>query len=352
MKSLVDLAAADRLRHAGEFAQIISLVAKSRGSLSTASTLAESSRAPERVRWALKAASEAATLNSNVGEFNVVSTAFVNSLSSSGAFDAIRTGGAISVPTGNRGFMVASQVARIDAATGIEAAAVTVGRIQVAPGTVSPVSSAAIITLTDELWQLGSAGVTSFIEREIRAAVIESVDRDFLATMAIGAPEVAGSSDPLADLVAATDVMTIGSAARLVVVGSSKLIRHAALATGTGGNRLLPELNLNGGSAAGVRWLGSDNMPAASPELALVIDATAIVASDEGLVVDTSRHASLQMDSAPTMTGAESGSPSAPVAAQVVSMWQTNSRAIRVVRRVSYELTRPGGVAVISGASW
>lgn len=70
------------------------------------------------------------------------------------------------------------------------------------------------------------------------------------------------------------------------------------------------------------------------------------VADDGGVTVDMSTEASLQMDDAPT------GSSVTPTAAQLVSMFQTNSVAFRAERTINWARRRDTGVAVISGVAW
>jgi len=70
------------------------------------------------------------------------------------------------------------------------------------------------------------------------------------------------------------------------------------------------------------------------------------VADDGGVTVDMSTEASLQMDDAPA------GSSVTPTAAQLVSMFQTNSVAFRAERTINWARRRDTGVAVISGVAW
>jgi hypothetical protein len=45
-------------------------------------------------------------------------------------------------------------------------------------------------------------------------------------------------------------------------------------------------------------------------------------------------------------------SPEAPVATDAVSMWQTNSVAIRCIAYFGASKLRPGGVVAITGIAW
>ncbi|WP_173931381.1 phage major capsid protein [Chelativorans sp. Marseille-P2723] len=69
-------------------------------------------------------------------------------------------------------------------------------------------------------------------------------------------------------------------------------------------------------------------------------------ADDGGVAVDMSTEASLEMADNP------SGSSVTPTAAELVSMFQTNSVAFRAERTVNWARRRATGVAVISGVEW
>ena len=59
-----------------------------------------------------------------------------------------------------------------------------------------------------------------------------------------------------------------------------------------------------------------------------------------------SNQGNISMDSAPTMS-AGSGSPTAPTAATTVSLWQSNSVAIRVIENFGVDVVSPGAVASV-----
>ncbi|MFC7399579.1 phage major capsid protein [Chelatococcus sp. GCM10030263] len=69
-------------------------------------------------------------------------------------------------------------------------------------------------------------------------------------------------------------------------------------------------------------------------------------ADDGGVAVDMSTEASLEMADNPT------GSSVTPTAAQLVSMFQTNSVAFRAERTLNWARRRDTGIAVITGVAW
>lgn len=70
------------------------------------------------------------------------------------------------------------------------------------------------------------------------------------------------------------------------------------------------------------------------------------LADDGGVAVDMSREASLEMQSAPTHDS------TTPTAVELVSMFQTNSVAIRAERWINWKRRRDAAVAVISDVDY
>ena len=75
-------------------------------------------------------------------------------------------------------------------------------------------------------------------------------------------------------------------------------------------------------------------------------DAKTFLADDGGVAVDMSREASLEMQSAPTHDS------TTPTPVELVSMFQTNSVAIRAERWINWKRRRTAAVAVISGVNY
>lgn len=90
-----------------------------------------------------------------------------------------------------------------------------------------------------------------------------------------------------------------------------------------------PTLTVAGGSYAGLPVVVSS----AAGTTALAIDADSVLLADDGVVVDTAGHASLQLDSAPD---------SPAIAASVItSLWQNNLVALRAERFIAWKKARP-----------
>ena len=73
----------------------------------------------------------------------------------------------------------------------------------------------------------------------------------------------------------------------------------------------------------------------------ILMDAGSVLLADDGIKIDVSREASLQMDSTPT-----------DAAASQVSLWQNNLVGLRCERRICYRRRRDAAVQVLSAVSY
>jgi hypothetical protein len=67
----------------------------------------------------------------------------------------------------------------------------------------------------------------------------------------------------------------------------------------------------------------------------------AIALASGGVALDSARHAALRLDDDPS-----------PGEDELVSLWQTNSRAVRAERRFAFAVQRDGAVVEIDGHGW
>jgi hypothetical protein len=82
-----------------------------------------------------------------------------------------------------------------------------------------------------------------------------------------------------------------------------------------------------------------------------LLDASALGAASDTPEVLVSRDGDVQMDTAPTMR-AGAGSPDVPVGYTVVSMFATNSVAIRCTVFWGAQWMRQGGAALVINIAW
>jgi HK97 family phage major capsid protein len=103
-------------------------------------------------------------------------------------------------------------------------------------------------------------------------------------------------------------------------------------------------ITMMGGTFFGLPVIVSQHVPAGV--VALVAADEIFLADDGQVMIDMSREAALEMDSAPTQdSGAGTG-------ASLVSMFQTNSVAMRAERYINWQRRRAAAVSLITGAAY
>jgi hypothetical protein len=109
-----------------------------------------------------------------------------------------------------------------------------------------------------------------------------------------------------------------------------------------------PGIGMNGGVLFGLPVIVSEYVTTDSDgAIVALVNASDIYLADDGDVnVDMSTEASLQMDNAPSHNS------TTPTAAQLVSLWQTNSVGFRAERTVNWARRRASAVAYLTGVNW
>jgi HK97 family phage major capsid protein/HK97 family phage prohead protease len=110
------------------------------------------------------------------------------------------------------------------------------------------------------------------------------------------------------------------------------------------GTREFPGITMMGGVFEGLPVIVSEYTP---PGTVILANASDIYLSDDGqVVIDASSEATLQMDTAPT----QAGLPATPTTG--VSMFQTNSIALRAERWINWQKRRAEAVQMLTGVAW
>lgn len=216
---------------------------------------------------------------------------------------------------------------------------------------------AAIAVLTDELIRFSNPAADALVRNALAEAVIARLDTDFIspskaevanvspASITNGITDIPSTGNPDDDAAAAFGVFV---AANLQPNGAVWLMSSTtALALSMRKNALgqkeYPEMTLLGGTFQGLPVIVSQYVG----NLLVLVNAPDIyLADDGGVAVDMSREASLEMESDPT------GDSITPTGTELVSMFQTNSVAIRAERWINWKRRRTAAVAVISGVNY
>lgn len=232
--------------------------------------------------------------------------------------------------------------------------------------TLEPLKVAAICAVTEELLMDSSPSAEANIRDELVAALRERLDQDFIN------PDMAGSAgvSPASILNGITPLASSGSDADGVRADVRRILgafiaahnppttgvwimsQLNALAVGLMRNPLgqteFPGITVNGGTLEGFPVITSENVsPNTGGDYVALVNASDIYLGDEGgFKVDLSREASLEMSDAPAHNS------TTPTAAQLVSMFQTNSVAFRAERRISWKRRRDSGVQWMTNVQW
>jgi hypothetical protein len=228
----------------------------------------------------------------------------------------------------------------------------------------SPLTVAGLAAITLQALRFSSPDADRALRDDLTAAVVEAVDSAFIdpsnsgtagakpASITNGISGTAASSGGDADA-----IRTDARAAMLVFVNAKNPLTSGvwimsganalglALMVNALGQPEFPGVTVNGGTFMGLPVIVSE---VAGTTVTLVNAGDIWLADDGGVNVDVSGEASLQMVDNPTgtSTGAD------PVEATLVSMFQTNSVAIRVEQFINWARRRATGVATITAAEW
>jgi len=230
-----------------------------------------------------------------------------------------------------------------------------------------------IAVITEELARFSSPSAEALVRDELARAIIQRLDIDFIdpakaqvvdvspASVTNGAQAVASSGTDAAAI--ETDVAVLFgyfiaanmNLAQGVWIMSATTALALTMIKNALGQRVYPEMNLTGGTFYGLPVIVSQYAALdGSPGNAIVVLVSASdiwLADDDQVVIDVSREASLEMSDTPTNSSA-SGSPEAPVATSLVSLWQTNSIGIKAERFINWARRRTTAVAYLTGVNW
>lgn len=216
---------------------------------------------------------------------------------------------------------------------------------------------AAIAVLTDELIRFSNPAADALVRNALAEAVIARLDTDFInpakaevanvspASITNGIVGIPSTGDPDADAEAAFGQFVVANLQPTggVWIMSSTNALALSMKKNALGQKMYPEMTLLGGTFQGLPAIVSQY---AGTNLTLLNAPDIYLADDGGVAVDMSREASLEMESDPT------GDSVTPTGTEMVSMFQTNSVAIRAERWINWKRRRTAAVAVIINVNY
>jgi HK97 family phage prohead protease len=231
--------------------------------------------------------------------------------------------------------------------------------------TLPPTKVANICALTEESIRFSNPKSDLIVRDSLASALRERLDIDFIdpaktavagvspASITNGAATVVSSGDDsdairldirslYAKFSAANNPVSAG-----VWIMSSNNAVALAMMTNPLGQPEFASMSMTGGTLNGMPVIASDYITKAMNIVVLVNASDIFVADDGEIAIDASRAASLEMsDAPPHNSGTPTGSTS------LVSMFQTNTVAIRAERIINWLRGRTQSVAYLTSADW
>lgn len=252
----------------------------------------------------------------------------------------------LSITAGNRGYWTAEGGAR------------RLSRPTIVGASIKHLSVAAIAVMTAESLMSADPVMEDGVERDLEEAVAGAIDEALLDPTNAGvagerpraitydAPTVASvgstADDLRADLTALFGLYAGDVATAALIMPPATALQISMLLGGAAA-----DLGVNGGTLFGVPVATSSAADDGSNgSRIVVVDTMGVAVATDSVRVDRTGVAALVMDDSPTMSSAT------PIGAEVVSMWQTNSIALRAEADVNWLNQRPGSVAVLTGVDY
>jgi HK97 family phage major capsid protein/HK97 family phage prohead protease len=218
---------------------------------------------------------------------------------------------------------------------------------------------ATIAVISEELARFSQPSAELIIRDTLAGAIIQQMDSDFVNPANAGTTDVkpASITNGVSAIVSSgTDETSVRRDIQAVFApfitanltpqnGVWLMSATNALALSLMVNNLgqpaFPGITMTGGTFWGMPVIVSE----AVGDIVILANANDIMLADDGQVtIDTSREASLQMDSAPT---------NPPVATTVfISLWQMNLLGIKAERYIDWVKARAASVQYLSGVAW
>jgi len=226
----------------------------------------------------------------------------------------------------------------------------------------------AICVFTEELLRRSEPAAENLVRDDLIATTAQAIDVAYIDQANAGVAGVKpasianGATSAASAGVTATHVRTDVKAAYAAAVAANQPLASACwvmhpstalalsmMVNAGSGLKEFPGIDfVTGGTFEGLPVIVSTNVPGTPVlgyDVILAVQNEVLVA-EGGLAIDASREASLEMDGAPVHDS------KTPTPAQLVSLWQTGSVAIKAIRGITWTKRRPTAVYRISAAKY
>jgi hypothetical protein len=335
MPTLAELNATyENNRAARDYFETARWLALAKNKTSDAIMLARKAGAVSRVLAALQEKAGAGSTVTGSGEWGSqltdLSLGFISSLSHSGAMDRALPF-MVPMPLQTR---IAVTVLRATGSAVDQGALKPVSEISLSAPSLIEQKALTVLVCSDELLRLGGPSALALLQTEMRSATAAATDEIFISTLIAALTPIPSGNDPLADLAAAGEAITTGDRSRLwVIMSPLNAVRTSFWRSSTGAQVFKDMTPMGGTISAGVTALVSESI--SDTEL-LMFDSQSIGANGGTVVLEGSGAANIDMGGG-----------------NVVSLFQTNKRAMLALRRFGFESLRgTDGAALINNVDY
>ena len=295
----------------------------------------------ERVQRVLKAAiAGSITSNSGIVFFGPELSAFMSALRQVGAADAIFAA-AMRLPLHPGRVVLFSSIA---AATVAEGVSKPIRALRLLSTDMTPSKAVATVVMSRELIEALSSEAIRLLGTELRGSVALATDTALLTAITASASVESSGGNTWASMVAEIEelmhAVELGIVSRPFLVISQKAMKGLAAAALANG---VTTLGVQGGELAGIQVVVTGGQADGTVTL---VDASGLAVADEPIAVRASDQTSLDMNDAP------SSNSTTPTASTLVSVFQTNCRALIAERNFAVKVIRPNAVATLTGVEW
>ncbi len=232
--------------------------------------------------------------------------------------------------------------------------------------TLEPLKVANIAVVTEEILRDSSPSAEMIVRDSLAAALRERLDTDFIdpaksASAGVSPASITNGVSPTGASGTDADAVRVDVAALFQVfidannaptsgvwIMSATTALALSLMVNPLGQPEFPGLTMNGGIFFGLPAIVSEYVPTITGGTYIaLVNAQDIYQADEGgIAIDMSREASLEMDTAPTMTA------DSPTETTTVSLWQTNAVGFRAERTINWSKRRDSAVALLNAVNY
>lgn len=301
--------------------------------------------AGDRAQRYLKAAVGGLDTSTELADKRAIVSAFIEQMRNNSVFYAALADGMVSLPM--RTWL---ELSALDATAWVtaEGKPIPVSGAGFGKLYLETLKAASIVVASNEL--LTSTRAEANLSKVLRVAIGAAVDSAFLG-IAIDSDTTSltgsagGNAEAVGeDLRALLDTVQPTTASRLILAIDPALQRAASTMVNAAGGFAFPDLTATGGTLNGIPAMPS---AAVGTGKVALIDASRFAGAAETIEIDASGEATIEMLNSALQQDATTGA-----GAEQVSMFQTDSVAIRAVAHFAAERLEDTASAVITGATW